>query len=77
MTDEEQAREIAGKLTRHQRHAITSEVVRDGEALVIRYIRMPATRCWLQRNGLLVNRMYSQELTPLGLAVRTILEQGR
>lgn len=61
---------VAAGLTRSQREAMTSEAVRDNLAIVIRWIKMPATRCSLQNKGLIERGMYRQDLTELGLAVR-------
>lgn len=72
MTDARVA-EIAGVLTEAQREAMSDEAVRDGDAIVIRWIRYPGTRCALQDKGLLEPGMYRQDLTPLGLAVRAHL----
>jgi hypothetical protein len=66
MTDEPAS--IAGRLTVAQREAFKSP-----RTTHIRSITGAACRCALQRKGLVVNHMYSEELTPLGMAVRAVL----
>lgn len=65
--------ELVEALGPAQRAVLTGEAVRDGGALHLRDLRSPATRCALARRGILVDRMYSAELTPLGERVRALL----
>lgn len=67
------ARRIAADLKPMQRAAMIDEAARTDEGLELRAHLHPGRRCSLQRQGLLVDRMYSQVLTPLGLAVRAAL----
>lgn len=59
---------IAG-LTPPQRDVLLGEAVRQGDVLVMR-VFSPATRCSLARKGILVDRQYSETLTPFGEQVR-------
>ncbi len=63
------AQQIAKGLTRAQRWAIEK-----GDGFMIAQSTGPACRCALQRNGLVIDRQYSERLTPLGLEVRKLLE---
>lgn len=59
----------------HHRQELLGEAVREGGSLVLRDVRNAAIRRNLQRKGLLVDRMYSTELTPLGELVRAALQK--
>lgn len=61
------------RLNPEQRLVLMGEAVREGERLTLRSYMTPARRCALQRRGILVDRMYSQDLTPLGEQVREYL----
>ena len=57
--------EIAKGLTKAQREALTGH-----NSWRIRTTTSAPCRCALQRKGLVVDRMYAESFTPLGLAVR-------
>lgn len=61
--------EAIASLTPQQEKVLTGEAFRDGDDIVLR-VFSPATRVGLARRGLLVDRMYSETLTELGVAVR-------
>lgn len=64
---------IVAELQPGQRAAMIGEAARTDEGLELRAHLHPGRRCSLQRQGLLVDRMYSQTLTPLGISVRAAL----
>jgi len=68
---------IAAKLTKAQREQMLDEVVRWEGGFDLRWIGHAGVRCVLQKKGLVETPMYSQRLTPLGLAVRNhLISQG-
>lgn len=71
MTD---VKKIVAELTEAQREAVSAG---GPFATCIPSLTSAATRCALQRRGLVVDRMYATTLTPLGLAVRSALDQER
>ena len=66
--------EVAAKLTRAQREAMCSHY-QGPFSTSIHALTAASCRAALQRKGLVVDRMYSIALTPLGLAVRAILQE--
>lgn len=65
------------KLNKEQRDELMGEAVRENDALHLRRLFSPARRCALARRGVLVDRMYSVQLTPHGEAVRERLLRDR
>lgn len=76
MTDDDISKAICS-LNEEQKLELVGEAVRENGVLRLRYIRSPARRCALARRGLLVDRMFSEELTPLGARVREHLLRER
>jgi len=68
------AAEMAAKLTKAQRDAVSAG---GPFATSIPSLTSAATRCALQRRGLVVDRMYATALTPLGLAIRQLLQKDQ
>lgn len=62
--------QIVKGLTEAQRWSLAK-----GSDITIASSTTPACRCALQRKGLVVDRQYSERLTPLGISVRTYLQE--
>lgn len=69
MIPDTEAAKIAATLTKAQRWAIEK-----GSGYMIAHSTGPACRSALQRKGVVIDRMYSERLTPLGLRVRAALQ---
>lgn len=69
---------LAAALTEAQRKVFLLEAVREGDKIEIRWLHQTtgACRCALARKGLLKDRMFSTEFTPLGEQVRNYLLSG-